>query len=993
VPKSNRHHLPIMKWLVPGSAAILANTSKLSFRHRVIRVGTRMLCIGACLLFIGTCLLPGAAALSPDSQTKPSPDGTNMDGAPKAIVRLSKDVMPLNYDLTVEPNMKKFTFSGSEEITLSVAKPVREIVLNAADLDVLQAQIVPDGKTKQDTTNNGPLHATTVNSNQGQKTSIKVKIVPDSKTERLRLVLSSVLPAGTYRLSCKFNGTLNDKLCGFYRSSFEDDKQIKHWLCATQMEPIDARRMFPCFDEPEFKATYHLQTVIDPAYTAISNSPIEKEAAQKGKKIVSFEVTPKMSSYLVALVIGDFKQTGEKLVDGIPIRVWAVTGKEHLGQYALDEATKILAFERKYFGIAYPNKKLDLIAVPDFEAGGMENLGAITFSESELLTDDKAGSISSKKEITSVVAHEIAHQWFGDLVTMRWWDALWLNESFATWMATKTSDALHPEWRVMTEAVESRGGMSTDALRTTRAMHANVTTAGQVTEMFDNITYDKGESVLRMLEAFVGTQAFQDGVHKYLSAHAFSNATTEDLWNAIASCAPGVPVAQIMKTFIYQPGVPLVYVDLKDDGQSLLASQTRFFSLGDDKSDKSQWLIPMVLRQLSQSQRQGKEDAEVSTDAKKLGAGGGRHEDTDHTARLLAKKQATIPLGAHWPAVVVNASGMGYYHTCYSAPLLKNLENGFKNLTTEEKLIVTSDVRALTLSGRVPIEESYNFALNLPTESDPLVLADLISYLSGPHIYMTGETRQPYEKLIRYMAGPLKAKLGWTQKSGESEAETHLRNAVLDLLGTYGQDKETIDEASELLDHYRKDHSSVGANIIDSVLTIVTYNGGIKEYNELLSLYKTAQNPEDRNRALFSLAGFRNKQLAQKTLAFAMSKDVRTQDGLDLLVSVAAKRETRSVGWPFIEGHWGQIIAKYPEDRLRSLPHAASNVDTRAQEAEVRSWFARHPIAHAKAAIARMEEGMNLQLVRHERYGERIKKWTLTQAAKLPQHSTSSAPM
>jgi hypothetical protein len=255
------------------------------------------------------------------------------------------------------------------------------------------------------------------------------------------------------------------------------------------------------------------------------------------------------------------------------------------------------------------------------------------------------------------------------------------------------------------------------------------------------------------------------------------------------------------------------------------------------------------------------------------------------------------------------------------------------------------------------------------------------------------DQKQPYEKLIRYMAGPLKARLGWTEKSGESEADKRLRASVLSLLGTYGQDKETIKEASDLLESYRKDHRSVGPNIIDSILAVVTYNGGIKEYNEIIGLYKTAQNPEDKSRALTNLAGFRNKQLAQKTLVFAMSKDVRIQDGLDLLISVAAKRETRAVGWPFIEAHWAAIMHKYPEDHLRSLPHAASNVDTRAQETEVRSWFALHPIPHARAAIARMEEGMNLQLIRHERQGERIRKWTLAQAAKLPRPAASSSPM
>jgi puromycin-sensitive aminopeptidase len=921
-------------------------------RHcRSVRLGSRSnlslaqaLIATTSLIFIGALLASTTAAIC-----LPEKGGhaTKVDaGKKRVLMRLSKDVRPTAYDLMVEPDLKKFTFSGAEEITLSVAKPVREIVLNATDLEISQAQILPVGGTNV----NG--------------TALGAQIVPDAKSERVRIVLKHELPAGTYRLSCKFKGTLNDMLRGFYRSSFEDDKHAKHWLCATQMEPIDARRMFPCFDEPEFKATFHIQAVMDPIYTAISNSPVEKEESLNGKKQVTFEVTPKMSSYLVALIVAELKATGEKTVDGVPIKVWTAPGKEHLGQYVLGEAARIMTFEREYFGIAFPNKKLDLIGLPDFASGAMENLGAITFRDSLLLIDDKTGSISSKESITSVTAHEMAHQWFGDLVTMRWWDDIWLNEAFASWMATKTSDALHPEWRVMTNEVAGRGGMHTDALRTTRAIHADVTDPGQVKEMFDDITYGKGESVLRMLESFVGKEAFQKGVNKYLTDYSWSNATTEDLWHAIAACAKGAPVAQIMKTFVYQPGVPLVSVALKDDGRSISASQTRYFPLGDDKKDKSLWLIPLVMRKLPSS-------AEGNL-------------NTSQVAQVLMKKEATLPLGSKWPAAVVNASGMGYYHTCYSPALLKQLEDNFKDLTVEEKLIATSDVSALTLCGRVPIEEAYNFALNLPNETDPLVLSDLVGYYFGPHIYMTDATKQPYEKLIQYKAGPLKAKLGWTEKPDESEAEKSLRTSVLTLMGTYGQDKQTIKEASDLFESYIKDHKSVGPNITSIVFGIVSYNGGIKEYNEIMALYKSAQNPEDRNRALYSLAGFHNKQLAQKTLAFAMSKDVRLQDGLSLLCDVAAQRETRAVGWPFVKEHWSEITHKFPEGHLRSLTHAGSNVETRAQEAEVRAWFASHPIPDAKTAIARMEERMDLQMLRRERFGERIKRWTLAQAAKLP---------
>ncbi len=929
------------------SAFALALNARQVISASLARIALIALCLGLANLTVA-----GAAQAVPLTG-----GGADKAAAKKSsLVRLSKDVLPVHYDLTVEPDMRKFTFAGSEQVTVSVGKATREIVLNAADIDCKQAEIIEPENKKE-----------------------KAQIVFDKKSERMRLLFKNSLPAGTYKIDLKFTGNLNDQLKGFYRSAFEDDKHVKHWLCTTQMEAIDARRMFPCFDEPEFKATFHIKTIIDPTYAAISNCPIEKEESLQGKKAITFETTPKMSSYLVALVIGELGAGEEKVVDGVPIKVWTVKGKEHLGKFALEEAARILAFESKYFGIAFPTKKLDLIAIPDFAAGAMENLGAITFRDSDLLTDDQTGSLYAREEISSVVAHEMAHQWFGDLVTMRWWDDLWLNEAFASWMATKTTDALHPEWRVMTETVSHQPGMSTDALRTTRAIHADVTDVGQVEEMFDSITYGKGESVLRMLENFVGPDRFEKGVHKYLTDHSFANATTDDLWQAVAACAPGVPVPQIMKTFIYQPGVPLVYASLGEDGRALKVSQTRYFPLGDDKKDKSLWLIPLAVRQLTAAT-----GASVTAGDSKAEGAASETTGADTVNEILKKNAETIALKNKWPAVVVNAGGTGYYHVCYSRPLLKSLESGFKNLTVEEKLIATNDVASLTLSGRVPIEESYNFALNLPHESDPLVLKDLLGYFYSPHDYMTGTSKLPYEKLIRYMAGPVKQRVGWTEKAGETEADKQLRISVLNLLGTYGQDKVTIKEAFDLFGQYLKDHKSVGANIIDVVFGIVSYNGSPKEYDQMLALYRSAQNPEDKNRALYHLPGFRKNELAKRTLLFAMSKEVRLQDGLNLLNSVAVQKETRAIGWTFIEQHWSEIVHRFPENSLRSLSHAGATVETRAQEAEVRSWFASHTLPKAESAIARMKEGMNLRMLRRERYGTRVRNWILAQAAKLP---------
>ncbi|HEY9677698.1 MAG TPA: M1 family metallopeptidase [Drouetiella sp.] len=883
----------------------------------------------------------GLSASVPQSFAADTTNNSEASKSKKTIVRLSKDVLPLHYDLNFEPDLQKFTFSGTSKTELSVTKPSNEIVMNADELEISEARIYPKDNPAK---------------------SFSAQITYDKEGERVTFKMTDQLTAGTYTLECKFQGILNDKLHGFYRSSFEDDNHVKHWLATTQMEPTDARRMFPCFDEPEFKATYKLSAKVDPKFAVISNAAVEKEDKSGDKKVVVFEKSPKMSSYLVALVVGEFTPTEAKVVDGVPLRVWAVSGKEKLAKYALDEGAKILAYERNYFGVPYPNKKLDLIAIPDFAPGAMENLGAITFRDSTLLLEEATGSIFQKEGIVSIIAHETAHQWFGDLVTMRWWDDLWLNEAFATWMATKTSDALHPEWQVMTKEIVERAGTGTDSLRTTRAIHADVTNPGQVWEMFDGITYGKGASVLRMLESFVGEKVFEQGVTKYLTEHSWSNATAEDLWNAVASAAPGIPVDKVMSTFVLQPGLPLVYVSEKEGSKSLELKQVRYFALGDDANDKSLWMVPVKARDV---------DAKDKSDAS--------------FTRVFAQKQEDVALNSSWSAPMINSSGTGYFFTCYAPPLLKQLKSGFKNLSTVEKMIVISDANSLVLSGRVAVEDSYNFGLNLPGETDPIVEQDLLGYFYGPHIFVSEANQPKYEKLIKHYAGPLKAKYGWDEQPNESETEKSLRTSALRLLGMYGQDPATIKEANALVEKYSKDRKSVSGNVIGTALSITAWNGNVKQYDLIQQLYKTATNPEDKMRALHTLSAFRDPELARRTMDYAMTDDVKIGDGLGLLVGVARKRETRAIGWPYIESHWDQITHRFPADHLRALASAASAVDTRAQETEVKNWFASHPLPKSETAIARMEEGMDQNLTYRERYGKRIEDWTVAESAKIQQ--------
>ena len=813
----------------------------------------------------------------------------SLEAAAKSL-RLSQWIAPSEYELSFEPDLKKFTFSGSETIKLIIDKRTGQIVLNALDLKISQASLV-----RVDT----PDHR------------LDLAIEPDAKDEIVKFVASEPLEPGKYRFTCRFTGILNDKLRGFYRSSYEDDKHIKHWIATTQMEPTDARRMFPAFDEPAFKAVFKISALIDSDLTAISNAPVGAESPLSGgkKKLVAFERTPRMSSYLVALVIGNFQSTQMKQSAGVPIRVWAVAGKVPLASYALDEAVKIMQFESDYFGIAYPNKKLDLIAMPDFGPGAMENLGAITFRDTALLTDDKTGSLFEREGITGVEAHEMAHQWFGDLVTMKWWDDLWLNEAFATWMASKAVDAIHPEWREMTYVIGSRNGaLGTDALKSTRAIHADVFNAAQAVEMFDNITYQKGAAVLRMLEKYVGPEIFQQGIHKYLTAHQYDNATTEDLWSAIASCTQNVPVAQIMRTFVNQPGAPLVTAALESAGNQIDLSQQRFFPLLDQPGDKSSWLVPVVMRELTQQ-----------TPA----VGSGAEKQSGDRA-LLKTKHAQFPLSHPYKSLVANAGGLGYYRVCYAHPQLEALETDFKYLTPEEKIALLSDVGSLTLSQRVPIEDSLNFSLNLPQEHDPIIQARLTGPFYGTYWDVLPATRPLYRKLLRHYLLPLKAELGWTEKPDDSEATKSLRCSIMSMLAERGEDKQTIAEARALFAKYRADHQSVAPDLVGTIFGIVAFNGGAAEYEQIKQLWKAAKNPNDESRALYTLGSFRQPELVTKTMNMALTDAVRKQDGMGLLCSPCYHRETQAQAWAYIKAHWQQITSRFPPWSLNSLAWCCS---------------------------------------------------------------------
>src|SRR3989475_1163504 len=500
-------------------------------RTRALAVSSRRLLM-PCILLILILMLSGAT--------------------PARAQRLPATVTPEHYDLAFTVDLPHARFEGTETIRVQLNEPTPRVVLNAIDLVFKDVTIAAGGGRAQ--------QATVSLDEQGQTATLTV---PQS------------LAKGRAEIRIQYSGVLNDKLRGFYLSRSKEGR-----YAVTQFESTDARRAFPCFDEPALKATFAVTLVVDRGDRAISNGTVvsDTNGPQRSQHTVKFATSPKMSTYLVAMAVGRFACL-EGSAEGVPIRICATPDKKELGHLALESVQQILKFYNGYFAIKYPFRKLDVVAVPDFAAGAMENTAAIFYRETDLLADTKSASVETRKTIASVLAHEMAHQWFGDLVTMQWWDDIWLNEGFATWMANKPLAAAHPDWNVpVDEAGESQRALDLDSLKSTRAIHADAETSAQIDEAFDAIAYEKGAAVLRMIEAYVGSDTFKKGVNAYLQAHAYGNATSEDFWSAIAN-ASGKPVDKIMSTFVTQPGVPLIRVSAScaNDRTQIAMTQRRFF--------------------------------------------------------------------------------------------------------------------------------------------------------------------------------------------------------------------------------------------------------------------------------------------------------------------------------------------------------------------------------------------------------------------------------
>jgi aminopeptidase N/puromycin-sensitive aminopeptidase len=852
--------------------------------------------------------------------------------------------VPEHYSLSFAINFQNDTYDGEESIELKLTNPAKSITLNALEIDFHEVTVTAGGETQT------------------------AKVSTDEKTEMATFSVDKDVPAGAATVHIKYTGHLNSKLRGLYLSTYNGRK-----YAVTQMEATDARVAFPSFDEPTYKAIFDITAVVDKGDTAISNGKIISDTPGPGENrhTIKFSPSPKMSSYLVALAVGDWSCSSDE-EDGIPLRICSVPGKENQMHFAMDATKAILHYYDQYFAIKYPFGKLDQIAVPDFGPGAMENAGTIIYRETALLIDDKTASEGAKRGVASVIAHEMAHQWFGDLVTAAWWDDIWLNEGFATWMTPHPLDAWQPGWMERQEVARNTAqSLALDAAKNTRPIHQEGQTRDEIRQLFDGIAYGKAASVLAMLEDYLGHEAFRAGINVYLKEHAYGNATAADFWNAMTRSS-GQPIDRIMPTFVMQAGEPYVEVKAKCAGGSttLDISQKRLFDERDalqqsgSQGDSQVWQIPLAVKGIGQS---GSESAKYF---------------------LVTQRQQQVTLTGCPAFVFPNAGGMGYYRFDYETSALRQLGTPAEGaLTPEERVALLSDGWALVQVDQHPVGDYLWLGNQLKNTPGHAVLTDFVQHLQQINETLVDDTDRPqFQEWVRKTFSPMMQRLGFAGRPGEESEDKARRGALFLTLGILGNDPQVIEQASVLVQQYMKDPDSIDGTLAASVVAVAARHGNAELYNQFKTQLKNAKSPEQHNRYFYALAQFPEPDLIRQTLEWALGPDVRSQD-LRILATFGGNPEGRILAWNFLREHQADITKKTGAGIRGAsgllLAVAGSFCDPQQRD-DVQNFFQEHPSPGSDRGQKRTIEAINGCIAMRQQQQANLASW-------LKQNGASSA--
>lgn len=823
----------------------------------------------------------------------------------KKNIHLAKDIDPKHYKLTIQPDLKMFVFTGEEEILLDVKSQTKTITLHADELDVTKAIF---------------------------NSSLEGEITHDETSETVTITFAKALPIGEGTLRLVFTGIHNDMLKGFYRSKYYIDGE-EQYMAVTQFEATDARRAFPCFDEPARKAVFTVTLIIPEELTAISNTvETENKSLGNGLKSVTFATTPIMSTYLLAMIVGKFEYVEKKTKEGITVRVFVTPGKKEQAYFAVDAGAKILSFFSEYFAIPYPLPLLDMIAIPDFAAGAMENWGAITYRETALLIDEEHSSIANKQRVALVIGHELAHQWFGNLVTMDWWTNLWLNEGFASYIEYLAVDHLFPEWDFWTQFVflDHARAFELDSLENTHPIEVEIEDPNDINEIYDAVSYSKGASIIRMLAEYLGYKDFQKGLQKYLKRHAYKNATTEDLWQALEEVS-GKPVKMIMDNWTKKAGYPLLTVTEK--GKELVLSQARFYSspLSQKNSkDTTQWIIPINA---------------IAADQKKP------------TYHLMEDKNMKLPNGSKW--IKFNAGEKSFVQINYPEHLLDNLRQAIHDgaLKKEDRFGILRDLFVLSEAGKISVEEALKMTTAYTSDEAYIIWAELATEIAKVANLVSEEPYvADFKEFARDIFSDITEKVGFEPRKGEDHTQKLLRSVVLGQSAKYGNEV-IVEQGQKLFRQVVAGKHTLDADLRGVVYTIAARNGDEEVYNQLLELYRKETLEQERDRILYALASFKQKDLIKKALRFSLSDEIRSQDSFKVAMITGMDVQGKYITWEFIKNKWEEILGRYSGTYL--IGRFVTPMDSfihQEQAHEVKQFFKVHEAPSATRTVLQVIE-------------------------------------
>jgi puromycin-sensitive aminopeptidase len=849
--------------------------------------------------------------------------------------RLPTSVRPSRYRLRLSPNLDTEEFEGTVSITAEVAIPTETVVLNADGLTIASASVrssvSPD--------------------------ALACQVEIDKAKQRIALGPGQMLEPGPIEIEIAFSGRFDEKLVGLYASRFVTDDGVDRKLAVTQFEATYARKCFPCWDEPAFKAVFELELVIDPAHNAVTNgAEVSRRVTDDDRLQISFAPTMVMSTYLVAFVVGPLELSDPVDVDGTPLRIVHVPGKGHLTGFALEAGAFALRYFSDYFGLPYPGDKLDLVAIPDFAFGAMENLGCVTFREVLLLIEVATATHTELQRAADVVNHEIAHMWFGDLVTMKWWNGLWLNEAFATFMEMRCTDAFRPGWQRWVDFSLSRTeAFDTDALASTRPIEFEVVSPQDAEGMFDILTYEKGAAVVRMLEQYLGEDRFRDGIRRYMREHEFANADTTDLWDAIEA-ETGEPVRRIMDSWIFQGGFPLISVTGEATTPATVAfSQERMGYAGGDEVVPSTWAAPVLFRWRAESDQQARLE------------------------RILVEQptmETTLAVAPSW--LLVNAGSTGFLRVAYTERQLDQLADiAIDELDPVERYALIDDAYAAVVAGRTSSIAFLNLIEAMSGESDRSVWQRLIGGLGQLDRLVDGEAQECLQDIAHDVMAPALANLGLAPRADDDDRTRQLRGDLVRGLGTVANDPEIQQEARRIVAAGQRDPELVDAALLAGSVEVVATIGDEADFDSFVDSWKSATTPQAEVRYLYALSEFTEPELVARVQELVLDGLVRSQNAPFLLARSLGNRHNGRTTWEFITEHWQALTTMFPSSSIVRMLSTLPRLDQPDQTEATAAFFSQNPVSSGSQTLHQLLEKQRVNAALRQREQSRLRSFLI----------------